>query len=251
MQINFFEEFPDEKSLAKASLLKHKCVIFIAARSFGAFLVHKYALQKINPLVEAAYWPIINDSYWVSPFANTNELENLHSDLQNSEQKGLKVLIDLELPLKNPKLFLKNLFSFSKNKKIIKSILKDADALGAEIFTAEYPLPESMLMPLGISYSIKKYKHKRIVMYYSSMLNWEKLKNYLKKLLIIPPKKDTHIALGVIKKGIFGTEPIISANNLEKDFDFFEHEASTATIFRLGGLNEKYLDIIEKYQSTN
>jgi hypothetical protein len=125
----------------------------------------------------------------------------LHSDLQNSEEKGLKVLIDLELPFRNPKLFLKNLSSFSKNKKVIKSILKDADSLGVEIFTAEYPLPERLLFPLGISYPIKKYKHKRIVMYYSSMLTWEKIKDYLKRLLIIPPKKDTHIALGVIKKG--------------------------------------------------
>ncbi len=247
MRINFFEEYPTKANLAKAHLIKHPCIVFLAAKSMNDFLSSSAELKKFNQRIESAYWPIIANSYWISPFSNTKDLQNLYNELETNQIKGLKVLLDLELPFKNLKLILKNLFSFRKNKKIIKSIFKNADKFGIEIFTAEYPLPHELLHFLGISYP-RKYKHSRIPMYYSSMLTWERIKKYCRDLVTIPQKRHTHIALGVIKKGTFGNEPILSAENLKKDLEFFKDEAASVTIFRLGGLNKKYIDIIKGYQ---
>jgi hypothetical protein len=241
MQIDFFEEFPDEQNLSKANLLRHKCVVFIAAKSLDEFLDIKKKLYGINPLIESAYWPLLNSSYWISPFSATKELKDLYSDLKKHQLTDLKVLLDLELPFKNPRLFYIELLSFFKNKRIIKSFLKNADKLGVRIFTAEYPAPLSILRFLGISYPVRKYHHERIPMYYSSMLKKERSKNFCKRMIA----KDPHIALGVTAKGILGNEPLITPEELNKDFNYFQNK--NIVIFRLGGLNEKYLDIIEKY----
>ncbi|MEA3452932.1 MAG: hypothetical protein U9Q96_01170 [Patescibacteria group bacterium] len=249
MRINFFEEFPQDDSLQKAALVIPPSTIYIGAKSLKEFLDYKKKLYKINPGVEAAYWPILKKSYWISPFSNTKELEGLIHDLKANKQKGLEVLLDLELPFLNIKLFLKNALSFFKNREIIRSILRDANKFGVKITSAEYPFRPTAIRPLGISYSLKKYKHKRIPMYYSSVIPFKKLKDFIKKILILPAKKNTHIGLGIIKKGIFGGEKIITAKRLEKDLEFFKKEAASATIFRLGGLNKEYVEVLKKYQN--
>ncbi len=61
-------------------------------------------------------------------------------------------------------------------------------------------------------------------------------------------KNVLQVGLGTIAKGVFGNEPILSPANLEEDLHFlYKHSIDTAVIFRLGGLNEKYLSIIMKY----
>ncbi|MFA5349445.1 MAG: hypothetical protein WC309_03705, partial [Candidatus Paceibacterota bacterium] len=87
---------------------------------------------------------------------------------------------------------------------------------------------------------IRKYMHERIPMYYSSMINKEWVRSWFKKMI----KKDKNIALGVIAKGIHD-EPLMSAKELEKDLEHFKNK--NITIFRLGGLNQEYINIIKRF----
>lgn len=244
MKINYFEEFPSDENLAKARLLNYSCVVFLAAKSLDNFFVLKTNLNRINPLIESAYWPTLDSSYWISPFSETKDLENLYKDLETHKLKDLKVLIDLEPPPRNTRSAIENILVFSKNRRIIKSIFGNSNKLGIKIFTAEGPLSPLISLPFGYSYSVKKYGHERIFMYYSSMVR-RGIAKFLYKRMI---RKNKNIAIGVIAKGM-NNEPLLSPEGLEKDLEYFRDR--NITIFRLGGLNEKYLDIIEKYQNTN
>ncbi len=68
--------------------------------------------------------------------------------------------------------------------------------------------------------------------------NLKKLKN----------KSQYSISLGTIAKGILGNEPILPPKKLEKDLRFVKKAGfEKVIIFRLAGLNKKYLKIIKKF----
>lgn len=260
MRINFFEEFPVEKNLKKASLIDFPSMIYIAAKSLEQFVILETELKRINPQLTAAYWPILEKSYWVSPFSCTEELKNLFKDLEGKKRsRPLKVLIDLELPFLNKKLFFKNLFSFFKNKKLIRKIFENANRLNIKILTAEYPPPNRFLQNklewLGISYALEKYSHKKIVMFYSSIIKknlvFNQELNRIKRFIVEKSQKygqNFQVGLGTIAKGILDNEPILSSQELYEDLKFLrENKINETTIFRLGGLNQEYLRIIKKF----
>jgi hypothetical protein len=255
MQINFFEEFPTTENLNKAKLIDFDSTIYLAAKSFEKFEEAKKQLHKTNPKLEAAYWPILEKSYWVSPFSYSYELKNLASTLrENHKGRRLKVLIDLELPVLNKALILRNLFSFFKNERAIRKIFRDADEFNIDILTAEYPLGKLLqkeLEMLGISYPMGKYPHKKLTMLYSSMIKHEWILNRAKKFVIHQAGKykgNFQVGLGVITTGTFGDEPVLPPEQLDKDLDFISrHGVKTAVIYRLGGLNKEYLAVIGKY----
>ena len=61
-------------------------------------------------------------------------------------------------------------------------------------------------------------------------------------------KKAYSISLGTIAKGILGNEPILSPEALEKDLTFTKKARfNKAIIYRLGGLNKNYINIINKF----
>ncbi len=256
MKINFFEEFPNEENLSKLKLVDFPSIIYVAAKSLKDFESVREKAGKINSKVELAYWPILNKSYWVSPFSYTFELKELYKDLlENKKDKSLKILIDLELPFLNKKLFLVNLFSFFKNKKLIKKIFTDSKKLNIELLTVEYPIPNKIVQKklewFGISYPIDKYPHKKIIMFYSSMIKnkflLKKIKQYVRKRSA-GLGKNLQIGLVAIAIGILGNEPILTPKNLDSDLSFCkEQKIDTVVIFRLGGLNNLYLKKIKKY----
>jgi hypothetical protein len=256
MEINFFEEFPNEESLAKLNLINFPSLIYIAAKSLEEFNIIKDKILEINSTVELGYWPILEKSYWISPFSYTFELRKLYDDLlKNKKDKYLKILIDLELPFLTPKLFFWNLFSFFKNKKIIRKIFTDSKKLNIQILVFEYPIPSKIIQKkfewLGISYPIEKYPHKKIVMFYSSMIKNKFLLEKIKKDIAkrsLELGKNLQIGLGTIAIGIFGNEPILKPENLDEDLFFCkENKIDSIAIFRLGGLNNLYLKKIKKY----
>ncbi len=101
MRVNFFEEFPNSISLSKAKLIDFPSTIFIAAKSFEEFKIWEEELGKINPDLQAAYWPIINRSYWISSFSYHEDIKKLYDDLRkNTGKERLKILFDLEIPFK-------------------------------------------------------------------------------------------------------------------------------------------------------
>ncbi len=254
MRINFFEEFPIEENLAKAKFLDFPSTVFVAAHSIKEFSVFKKRLEEINPKIEVAYWPILPNTYWISPFSNTSDLKNLFQDLKSAGEP-LKVLIDLELPMpKQAGLYVKNIFKIYRNKKIIKKFFEDALSLEIDITTAEYAAPSFVILKLyrkiGISYDNKKYGHKSCIMFYTSMIPKMALKTT--ENIILKVKKEINpeveLGLGTIAIGILGNEPILSAKDLGKDLKFMkENNFKVATIFRLGGLNQEYYEAIKQY----
>jgi len=77
MRIDFFEEFPTEENLKKAKLIDFPSTVYLAAKSLEEFKISRKKLGKINPKLEAGYWPILEKSYWISPFSYTYELKKI------------------------------------------------------------------------------------------------------------------------------------------------------------------------------
>ncbi len=254
MNIHFFEEYPNQTNLNKLKLVKFKSVVYVATKSFKQFDNLRKKISKINPKIECAYWPLLKKSYWVSPFAYTEEIKALYNELlSNKQKKSLKVLLDLELPFIRKKLFLINLLSFFKNKKLIRKFFTDAKKLNIDILTAECAstshFVQKKLEFFGISYPVRN--HKKIVMLYSSMIPVKsiefKIKDYI-KLRSKQLKDNLQIALGTIATGVWGNEPILSLEQFETDLKFCkDNKIDTVVIFRLGGLNEDYVKIIKRF----
>lgn len=269
MRIDFFEDFPTEENLSKAALIDFPSTIYIAANSLDEYKIFENKLHAINPTLETGYWPTLEKSYYVSPFSYTYELENLTKDLQNNKQNAtVKVLLDLEFPWNKIRLAT-NLLSFHKNKRLIRQLFEKSDELNIEVYTAEYPAPNKLAQNffelLGVSYSLVKYPHKMMVMYYSNMLDiwlprWlpsfmnEFLNNSVKKQIDCNSKRygeNFQVALGIITTEVNSEEQkyIISPEILDRDLNFLvQNGIKTAIIYKLSGLNESYLNVIKKYQ---
>lgn len=240
MEISFYEEFPIKENLLKLRLIKFPTKLFLAAKSFKEFKILEKEVKKINKNIECVYWPIIKNSYWISPFSNTNDLIDLFSELDRYKNH---LLIDLELPLKK-RLILKNFFRYIKNKELIQSFLEKNKN---RITTAQYPLNMiNILMRIfGLDYNID---YEKSFMWYSSILPG-KLNNRIKKSLtrlLVTDK--TSISLGTIAKGILSNEMILSPTKLKEDLEFVKDAGFKKVIlFRLGGLNKEYIKVIDRF----
>ena len=266
MRIEFYEEFPNEENLSKAELIDFSSTIFIAAYSLEDFYKAEQMLKKYNPDLEAGYWVLMKESYFISPFSLTYELQNLIEELKNNKQnETLKIMLDLEPPGKNfIKKHIKNI-SFFKNKNLIKYIIKNSKELNIEIHTSEFPycnrFEEKRQELLGFSYSLDKFSFKKYLMfYYTWYINTDSfLKNFLLQIkrkiaedyIIKHYKKygdNLRVGVGIIAHGINPNETVISPEILDKNLDFlYKNGIKTACIFRLGGLNESYVNVIKKY----
>ncbi|MBI2046572.1 hypothetical protein HYT26_00205 [Candidatus Pacearchaeota archaeon] len=239
MQIDFYEEFPTKDNLEKLKLIKFKSRIFIAAKSLSEFNKIAKQAKRINKNLKYACWLIIKNSYWISPFSNTEDLKRLFSGLNKAK---ICLLVDLEMPL-NKGMIIKNLFVFIKNRKLIEQYLEENKK---KITTAQFPpLLSKSAKFIGLDYCANTEKS---LMYYSSILS-VKMNKYIKRILPkIKNKQNYSVSLGTIAKGIFGNEPILSPKNLEKDLKFIKKIGfDKAIIFRLGGLNKNYIKVINKF----
>jgi hypothetical protein len=227
MKIDFYEEFPTKRNLKKLKLIKFPCRIFIAAKSTKEFERASRQVIRMNKKVEPAYWPIIKNSYWISPFSNTLDLVELFNELDKTR---CHILIDLELPMLNKKLFIKNLPVFFKNKKIINDFLERN---------------KKRVTTFGLGHNIKLPKQ---IMFYTSILS--KRLHYLMKrnLKRINNKEDYIIGLGTIAKGIFNTELRLHPKNLHEDLQLVKKLGfNKVAIFRLGGLDKTYMRVINMF----
>jgi len=242
MNIEFYEEFPSNKSLEKLKLVKFKTRLFLAAKSIKEFQEFEKQAKKIKKGVKIAYWPIVENSYWISPFSNTKDLIKLFKDLEKIKNH---LLIDLELPLaKRWKMYFKNILHLKKNKKIIKEFMERNKK---RITTAEYPLAfiSKIMKFIGLNYNIKTEKS---IMWYSSMMPKSLNKKIKKNIKNIKNKKNYSISLGTLAIGILGNEKILSPEKLEKDLEFVKKAGfKKVIIFRLEGINKKYLQVINKF----
>jgi hypothetical protein len=67
VRVNFFVEFPEEE-LKYTEEIDFPSTLVIAAESLDDFEQYSSRLQQINPELEAAYWPVVQSTYWPPPF---------------------------------------------------------------------------------------------------------------------------------------------------------------------------------------
>lgn len=246
VRVDFFTEFPEEGELGKAELVDFPSTVYIAADSIDEFRRYEQELEEANSGVEPAYWPVVDNSYWISPFANTEDIEEVFDEVEGLDRE---VLIDLELPLLDKKLFFRNILSFRRNKRLIQEFLEGNDD---GLMTAEHPgIPVigCFMKLLGIVYSSEEYGHERCPLYYTSRIGslWQGLTR--KSIKRRAERGEVQaVGLGTIATGVYGDEPILSPEQLERDLEFLEEAGvERAVIFRLGGLEEDYLEVCRKF----
>lgn len=244
MLINFFEEFPTTENLAKLKYIKWPTKLYLAAKNIKEFETITSTLKNNKNILEAIYWPILTkkEGYWISPFSKQNALIRLFKQL---EDKQIPVMLDLELPTsRNPWCYVTELFHFKRNNKLIRSFIQNY--LG-DVYLCEYAAKGKILQWFGLHYHSKKIKI--IKMLYNSVhnLNLEALKKELQQGLREFGDKYI-VSYGTIAKGINSDEPILSPQQLEKDLRIAkEVGVKEVVVFRLGGLNKKYMKVLEKF----
>lgn len=250
MRIDFFEEYPTDESLSRARTLAPGTIVYLAARSRMEFKQARKRLIAIRPDIEAAYWPVLPESYWISPFSFPHELDRLEAELAAQAEEQLLVLLDLELPILSPRLFVENIRHYVSNRARIRSILALSGKGNVRFATAEYWW--TVVLPLlarflGVAYSTQRFGHTRIIMCYSSMMRpwlWRGLKPLLRFGFL--RDSSTAVGLGTTAPGVFGNEPTLSPEALREDLTYAKNLGKDVVIFRLGGLTDEHATILHE-----
>jgi|SRR3989338_1806407 len=248
MLISFFEEFPSKKNLEKLRFISWPTKLYLAAKSVQEFEKLKKENKKYQQVKEWIYWPVLEKSegYWISPFSKRKALVRIFSELQD---KRIPVMLDLELPTtQNPFLYLFQLPFFFPNKELISSFIQQYQG---EVSLAEYyperKNAERIMELFGIHYKNKKAKI--IKMLYHSQHHFSD--DFLEKELQRGKNefgKKYLVGYGTISLGIAGNEPILKPEILQNDLLLGKKNGiSEVVIFRLGGLDEKYVKVIQKF----
>lgn len=250
MQISFFEEFPNKSNLSKLKFVTWTTKLYIGAKSVTEFKRIKASIKNKH-VKEVIYWPILEkkEGYWISPFSRRKALLRIFGELD-----GLKipVMLDLELPTtQNPWLLITQKFNFFRNKKLIRKFIEN---YAGDVYLAEYypegKWKEKVMKFLGLHYSAPKVKV--IKMVYHSLhrfINQEFLEREFRRG-VKEYGKNYLVALGTIAPGISGCEPKLSLSQLEEDLKIAEYVGiKEVIIFRLGGLDRKYLKVLNKFIS--
>jgi hypothetical protein len=242
MEINFFEEFPTSDNLEKIKLIDFPTKIYILAHSLSEFREFEKSLKV--PLV---YWPALPKiyGYWVSPFAKRGALLKVLSEVKN---EPIELMLDLEPPMIAPWMYLIGLPNFWRNKKFIASFIEESKP---EITLVELHGNKRRLKFWGLHYESERVNMSKMV--YTSLFKGPRGAKLtkLRRACELGVKKygaKFKIGLGCIAGGILGNEPILLPEELKEDLQIVkENKVPEAIIFRLGGLNEAYIEIIRKF----
>ncbi len=248
MFISFFEEFPTGKNLEKIRMISWPAKVYIAAKSMDDYVQIRKLITNRN-IKEIIYWPVVerSEGYWISPFTKRKALIRVFSECRG---KNIPIMIDAELPTtQNPFLYITQGFNFFRNKRLIEKFLR----MQKTVYIAEYaPMHKNILNIMGIfglHFDPAIYKNKIIKMCYHSMHHEsaeeaERKINEGRRLW----GKNFIIGYGTIASGIQGNEPILPYKKLEEDLLRAEKAGvDEVIIFRLGGLNKRYAQIIKNH----
>jgi len=254
--IGFFEEFPTRENLEKLKLVDFRTKLYIAACNLKEFYDIKNDVERSSPTTEVGYWPILlkEEGYWLSPFCKSEALQRVVDELKRNK-KQLTVMWDAELPFTRPHLFITQLPGFFRKRRLIREFIKNSSKYNIKIVVAEYAAPrhiaETLLRFFGVKFSLREYGHKKIIMFYTSMIKHKVLKK--PTILYLKREKKRYgnrvsVGLGTIARGILGDEPILSPQHLDRDLKLMERIGiREVIIFRLGGLTNEYIDVLKKY----
>ena len=255
MQIDFFEEFPNNDSLSKLHLIPFQTNLYIAAKSVKEFLVLKTRIKKFYRNVdEVIYWPIleVSEGYWMSAFSKTSAVKRILNELKNTDN-GFSVLWDAELPILRKELSLTQLPNFFTTKKIIQKVLVHKYPNHPIIVTAFHKTGINRLFSSLACTYFPSGGFPYIDMLYTSLLKVKNKSEYLRNVIKRNKNKfqEYSVALGLIGRGVedFST-PLISPADLKRDLDIVQKEGIKNVVFyRLGGLNKNYLRVFEESAS--
>ena len=244
MIISFFEEYPTALNLQKLKLISWPTKLYVAARSVAEFEKIVGTIKNKN-VKEGVYWPVLQreEGYWISPFSEKKALQRIFAELNG---KNIPVMLDLELPItRNPSLMLTQFFSFYANRAIIRNFIQD---YRGKVYLAEYypegKRKERMLQFMGLHYpNSKVYVIK--MMYHSMHCVNEKVVRRDFRQGVQALGNHFIAGLGTIATGVLGNEPILSQEQLKSDLRLAkEAGVREVVVFRLGGMNERYADVL-------
>ena len=258
MRLSIFEEYPTTENLQKLDLLRQPVYLYIAAPSLKQWKVHRDAVINHPFVTGVGYWPILTEreGYWLSPFAQLTAIERVINELRACGEE-LTVLWDAEPPLIRPSRFIKGLPSFFKKRKLIFEFMKVAKSKGLSVVSCEYASTGSFIdwiyRQFGVSFEQADGIAQKMVMCYTSLPLVAFLRNRLLRQIKGQQKRYKgcySVALGTIAKGAFGNEPILTPEGLRKDLAALSELAvEEVVLFRLGGLDEHYLKVLNEHFS--
>ena len=255
ISINFYEEFPNQENLKKLELVDFPVKLVLAAPNLKRFSQLKKKLLSNRYVKEIIYWPILSkeEGYWMSSFSKREALQRIINELKENKE-NLTVMWDAELPTLTKSLFYTQLFNLLKNRKLISNFFKNSSKYGLKVITSEYPLEKNHFKFLLNLFSVKfskKLNYDKIDMAYTSLMKFKDKEGFIKKHMGYGRKcfgKRFKLGLGVIYPGILGDEPRLTPEELDRDLSIAENlQIEEIYIFRLGGLNKQYIDVLKKY----
>ena len=255
MQISFFEEYPDDGTAEKVSGIDFDTRIYVAARNLSAFYSYEAQFKEQNGYVEEViYWPVLKkeEGYWISPWSDSEALLRVFQEItERKDKRELEVLLDLEPSLQRSRLL--RFKNFNQNKEQIGEFIKKAKDHNVSISTVEKSyISESALELLGLSFAPEEYGNKKIKMYYSSyrrrFLPDFAVNKLFERKIQRYAEEGVQVGLGLIAPGIHDEKHYITPEILENELKIAsDYGIKEVVIFRLEGLNEEYVKVLEKF----
>jgi len=251
--VTLVEEFPTEENLAKLRLFDFPVNIFVAAKNITEFRRVEGELKKYSTVKTAGYWPTleIEEGYWLSAFSKREGIERVIGEI-NSVDSPISVLWDAELPHLRKRLFLTEIPRFLGNREIIRNFIGDPPK-NVTLYVAEnrrrWPIYNWFLKIFAVTF-VPDLKYNRVEMLYGQ------LSPEMERRLLnngVATSKNYYPAFGITAEGI-GEKPngknwmrispkILSEQlNIAKKFGI-----KSVVIYRLGGIDKEYLEVIKKY----
>lgn len=253
LSITLFEEFPSDENFAKLELLDFPVNIFIAAHSISEFNEIEDKVKKYSSVDTIGYWPTleIEEGYWISAFSKREGIERIIKELKDVE-RPLSVLWDAELPHLRKRLFLTELPRAFGNRKIIQNFVAHPPE-NITLYVAENRSKgvfHKLILKIFAATFEPDLKYNRIEMLYGQ-LSREMLEKSLK--VGTETNENYFPAFGAIAEGIAdsarkGSWMRISPQKLNEHLSIAKKLGiKKLFIYRLGGLNDEYLEVIRKY----
>lgn len=248
MIVSFFEEFPARENLDKLKLITWPSKLYLAAKSVQEFEEVRKSIKN-KKIQEIIYWPVLQrkEGYWISPFSQRRALLRIFAELKN---KNIPVMLDLELPTtQNPFLYITQSLNFFANKSLIRHFITHYPG---QVYLAEYFIGKGgrkFLQCYGLHYEDNKAKI--IPMMYHSLhpLSEEKVRQEFSNAKTLFGEKCVP-GLGTIAHGILGIEPILSVELFLRDLKLAQEAGfKEVVIFRLGGLEKKYVNKVREHEN--
>jgi len=266
MKFTFYEEYPTDENLEKLAELRVPIELIVASSSYRLFRDIQSQIKNSTSTVQRiGYWPILShtEGYWMSPFADKSALERTIGEIKENDMEGLLLHWDAELPVTKPQRIVKA-ENFTLNKKNIREFLRNHKQYVANLVVSEWPtilLPEKAQQTLGVAFDPEEIDAEKVKMVYTS---WSSIvphpirdlsRRASKEILIYEAKKNRSehgkragIALGCLHTGEFGKEPRITPNDLREDLETVRNLGyEKVYLYRLGGLNSEYAQIMDEF----